>query len=199
MAGPHEGAIRPSCGLPGLIDSIASIIPAIRQSRRDDVGARATPRKAGHSAQDAASCGFEPDEARALALLLLSWRRESFPPRYLPAPRTVAAAGEPKAARQPAAVPQVASAEAGRDVFVTRGCNSCHGVGTGTVIGPDLKGVGTRRTPEWLRSLLADPAATIRASAELQSWPAAYGNIVMPNQNLSTQQIEALVRYLEGI
>jgi hypothetical protein len=93
MAGPHEGAIRPSCGLPGLIDSIASIIPAIRQSRRDDVGARATPRKAGHSAQDAASCGFEPDEARALALLLLSWRRESFPPRYLPAPRTVAAAG----------------------------------------------------------------------------------------------------------
>ena len=142
---------------------------------------------------------FEPDEARALTLLLLSWRRESFPPRYLPAPRTVAVAGEPKAARQPAPVPQVAGAEAGRDVFVTRGCNSCHGVGTGTVIGPDLKGVGKRRDPDWLRRWLADPAATIRASAELQSWPAAYGNIVMPNQNLSTQEIEALVHYLGGI
>jgi mono/diheme cytochrome c family protein len=142
---------------------------------------------------------FEPDEARALALLLLSWRRESFPPRYLPVPRPVAAAGEPKAARQPAPVPKVAGAEAGRDVFVTRGCNSCHGVGTGTVIGPDLKGVGTRRDPEWLRRWLADPAATIRSSSELQSWPAAYGNIVMPNQNLSTQEIEALVHYLGGI
>ena len=74
-----------------------------------------------------------------------------------------------------------------------------HGVGTGTVIGPDLKGVGKRRDPDWLRRWLADPAATIRASAELQSWPAAYGNIVIPNQNLSTQEIEALVHYLGGI
>jgi len=142
---------------------------------------------------------FEPDEARALALLLLSWRRESFPPRYLPAPRTVAAAGESKAARQPAPVPQVVGAEAGRDVFVTRGCNSCHGVGTGTVIGPDLKGVGARRDPDWLRRWLADPAATIRAYPDLQTWPAKYGNIVMPNQNLSTQEIEALVHYLGGL
>jgi cytochrome c2 len=142
---------------------------------------------------------FDPDEARALALLLLSWRRESFPPRYLPAPRAVAAAGEPKTPRQPAPVPQVPGAEEGRDVFVTRGCNSCHGVGAGTVIGPDLKGVGTRRDPDWLRRWLADPAGTIRAYPELQSWPATYGNIVMPNQNLSTQEIEALVRYLAGL
>jgi cbb3-type cytochrome oxidase cytochrome c subunit len=72
-------------------------------------------------------------------------------------------------------------------------------VGSGTVIGPDLKGVGTRRDADWLRRWLADPAATIRASADLQTWPAAYGNIVMPNQNLSTQEIDALVRYLAGL
>jgi mono/diheme cytochrome c family protein len=142
---------------------------------------------------------FDPDEARALALLLLSWRRESFPPRYLPAPRAVAAAGERKTPRQPSPVPQVPGAEAGRDAFVTRGCNSCHGVGAGTVIGPDLKGVGARRDPDWLRRWLADPAAMLRASPDLQSWPATYGNIVMPNQNLSTQEIEALVRYLAGL
>jgi cytochrome c2 len=142
---------------------------------------------------------FEPEEARALALLLLSWRRQSFPPRYLPAARAVAAPGESKAPRQPAPVPLVPGAEAGHDVFVSRGCNSCHGVGTGTVIGPDLKGVGTRRDVDWLRGWLVDPAATIRASADLQAWPAAYGNIVMPNQNLSTQEIDALVRYLGGL
>ena len=46
-------AITPSCVFPGLIDSTASIIPAM--SRPDDVGVRATPRNAGHTAQNAAS------------------------------------------------------------------------------------------------------------------------------------------------
>ena len=139
---------------------------------------------------------FEPAEGRALALLLLSWRRQTFPPRYLPGPPVAAVAGETKGVREAAPAPQIAGAETGRDVFVTRGCNSCHGVGSGTVIGPDLKGVGARRDADWLRRWLADPAAMIRAYSDLRSWPAAYGNIVMPNQNLSTEEIEALVQYL---
>jgi mono/diheme cytochrome c family protein len=139
---------------------------------------------------------FEPAEARALALLLLSWRRESFPPRYLPAPPTAAAAAEPKTPRPPAPAPDVAGAERGRDVFVTRGCNSCHGVGAGTVIGPDLKGVGGRRDTDWLRRWLADPAAMIRADPGLRAWPASYGNVVMPNQNLTPDEIDAVVAYL---
>jgi cytochrome c2 len=142
---------------------------------------------------------FEPDEARALALLLLSWRRQTFPPRYLPPPRAPTPAVETRAARESAAAPVVAGAEAGHDVFVRRGCNSCHGVGAGTVIGPDLKGVATRRDADWLKRWLADPAAMLRAYPELQSWPAAFGNIVMPNQNLTTPEIDALVRYLAGL
>jgi cytochrome c2 len=138
---------------------------------------------------------FAPEEARALAILLLSWRRESFPPRYLPG-ATPAAAPESKAARQPAPAPAIPGAEVGHDLFVARGCTSCHGVGAGTVIGPDLKGIGSRRDADWLRRWLADPAAMIRAYPDLQSWPAAYGNIVMPNQNLGTQDIDALVTYL---
>jgi cbb3-type cytochrome oxidase cytochrome c subunit len=90
----------------------------------------------------------------------------------------------------------VPGAEAGHDVFVSHGCNSCHGVGAGTVIGPDLKGVGGRRDADWLRRWLADPAAMLRAYPDLQHWPAAFGNIVMPNQNLSTTEIDALVGYL---
>jgi cytochrome c2 len=137
---------------------------------------------------------FAPEEARALSLLLLSWRRVAFPPSYLPGASAVTAGEQP--ARQPAPPPVIAGAEAGRDVFVTRGCNSCHGVGAGTVIGPDLKGVGGRRDERWLRGWLADPAAVIRATPDLQKWPAEYANIVMPNQNLSTGEIDALVTYL---
>jgi cytochrome c551/c552 len=140
---------------------------------------------------------FPPEEGRALALLLLSWRRVGFPPSYLPGGSAVTAGAPP--ARQPVPPPGVAGAEAGREVFVTRGCSSCHGVGSGTVIGPDLKGVGGRRDERWLRSWLADPAAVIRATPEFQKWPAEYGNIVMPNQNLSTAEIDALVAYLAKI
>jgi cytochrome c2 len=140
---------------------------------------------------------FEPEEARALALLLLSWRRQSFPPRYLPGHAAVVAS-EPKA-RVEAPPPAVEGAEAGRQVFVSRGCTSCHGVGAGTVIGPDLKGVGSRRDADWLRRWLANPAAMLRGYPDLQGWPAAYGNIVMPDQNLSTQEIDALVGYLRRL
>jgi hypothetical protein len=42
---------------PGLIDSIASIIPADPAVAPRRAGARVTPRNAGHSAQDAASSG----------------------------------------------------------------------------------------------------------------------------------------------
>src|SRR5262249_48831551 len=138
---------------------------------------------------------FAPEQARALALLLLSWRREPFPPAYLPASAPVAG-GEPKGVHQPPPVPEVPGAEAGRSVFTTRGCNSCHGVGSGTVIGPDLKGIGSRRDEAWLRRWLADPAAVIRATPELTTWPAAYGNIIMPNQNLSSAEIDALTAFL---
>ena len=59
-----------------------------------------------------------------------------------------------------------------------------------------MKGVGTRRDADWLKRWLADPAAMLRAYPELQSWRASFGNIVMPNQNLSTAEIDALVHYL---
>ncbi len=141
---------------------------------------------------------FEPEEAHALALLLLSWRRQSFPPRYLPEHGAVVVS-EQKTRTPAPPVPAIEGAEAGRNVFVSRGCTSCHGVGAGTVIGPDLKGVGARRDPDWLRRWLADPAAMLRAYPDLQPWPAAYANIVMPNQNLSTQEIDALVGYLRKL
>ncbi len=136
---------------------------------------------------------FPPEDARALALLLLSWRKQGVPPRYVPGPGPAPTAD---VSRQPASAPEVPGAEAGRRVFAERGCTSCHGVGSGTLIGPDLKGVGSRRDGDWLRRWLADPAAMLRAYPDLASWPAAYGNIVMPNQNLSSSEIDALVAYL---
>jgi cytochrome c2 len=139
---------------------------------------------------------FPPEDARALALLLLSWRQQTFPPRYLPGPVEAPATAPLKVVREVPVPPVVKDADAGRQVFIGRGCNSCHAVGGGVLIGPDLQGVGTRRDADWLRRWLADPAAMIRAYPELAKWPSEYGNIVMPNQNLSSAEINVLVGYL---
>lgn len=137
--------------------------------------------------------GFTTEQARALTLLVMSWRRQSFAPEYIP-PRTEAVPIQ--VIRKVAEAPVVAGAEEGRLVFTTHGCNQCHSVGGGLLIGPDLRGVGGRHPADWLRNWLADPAAMIRAHPELAEWPEQFGGIVMPNQNLTAKQIDALVVYL---
>ena len=139
--------------------------------------------------------GFTPEEARALTLLLLSWSRQSFPPQYVPAPPEAGGAAL-QIVREISETPIVAGAEAGREVFRVRGCHKCHTVGGGKLLGPDLRGVGTRREDAWLRAWLADPAAMIRAYPELAQWPSYFEGILMPNQNLSSEEINALVAYL---
>ncbi len=139
--------------------------------------------------------GFTPAQARALTLMLLSWKRKEFPPHYIPAPVEVTEAPY-KMVNAPAEPPLVAGAEAGRSVFRTHGCIYCHTVGGGRLLGPDLKGVGARRDEKWLREWLADPAAMVRANPELAQLPQVYDGIVMPNQNLSPAEIDALAGYL---
>ncbi|HYC21727.1 MAG TPA: c-type cytochrome [Candidatus Bathyarchaeia archaeon] len=143
--------------------------------------------------------GLAPEDASALALLLLSWRHQSFPPRYLPGASEAAPGGAENVVREPPPVPSIAGAESGRAAFLSRGCNTCHSVGAGVLLGPDLKAVGSRRDPDWLRRWLADPAAMIRAIPELRDWPSAFGNVVMPNQNLDAKEIDDLVAFLSKL
>ena len=37
----------------------------------------------------------------------------------------------------------------------------------------------------------------MRAYPELQDWPQEYGGIIMPNQNLATTEILALIAYMK--
>ncbi len=138
------------------------------------------------------------DQARALALLMLSWQRISFPPEYVPAARQRPPAVLPVVREVP--YPPAASsplAEQGRYVFSNRGCNTCHRVGGGKLIGPDLAGVAQRRNDRWLTTWLKDPAAVVAKDAELQVWSREFGDIIMPNQNLDDKEIEALIAYMK--
>ena len=140
--------------------------------------------------------GFKPEEARALTMMLLSWKHLTFPPQYIPSPIEVAPL---QVVHLPAEAPNVPGAEDGRKLFQTRGCNQCHTIGAGKLIGPDLAGVGSRHPADWLRGWLADPSAMIRANPDLAKWPDEFGGIVMPNQNLTPAEINAILAYLQKV
>src|SRR5271169_3796121 len=87
------------------------------------------------------------EQAKALALLMLSWQRVSFPPQYVPAPHRRPPAVQPIVREVP--YPPTATTplgQQGRYVFSNRGCNTCHRIGGGDLIGPDLAGVAQRRS-----------------------------------------------------
>ena len=137
------------------------------------------------------------EQARALALLMLSWQRVNFPPEYLPAARRRPPAVQPVV--REVAYPPPATTEAGKEgryVFTNRGCNTCHRVGGGNLIGPDLAGVTQRRNDKWLATWLKDPAAVAAKDPELQTWSHEFGDIIMPNQNLNDQEIAGLIAYM---
>ena len=97
-----------------------------------------------------------------------------------------------------AAPPTDAVAARGRDVFLTAPCAACHvirGVSEDGVLGPDLTHVGSRATigagtaPNDLEHLLA----WIPNAQEVKP-----GNR-MPPVPLSTEELDAVARYLEGL
>lgn len=76
-------------------------------------------------------------------------------------------------------------------------CASCHTIGKGDSLGPDLAGVTARRDQAWLRRWIAQPDRMLAekdpiATELLQK----YKNLPMPNLNLTAEQVEALLAYM---
>jgi protein SCO1 len=76
-------------------------------------------------------------------------------------------------------------------------CASCHSIGGGDRIGPDLHQVTTRRTPAWLARYLKEPD-TVRAEGDpiAVQLSARYGQIGMPNLRLGDDDVTALIHFL---
>ncbi|HTS79818.1 MAG TPA: cytochrome c [Myxococcaceae bacterium] len=79
-------------------------------------------------------------------------------------------------------------------LFFGQRCATCHNLGKGPKIGPDLLGVETRRPPPWLRKWLGSPGAMLdgkdpTALALLQQ----FNGVRMPEQNLTPGDIDGLV------
>jgi cytochrome c551/c552 len=89
-----------------------------------------------------------------------------------------------------------ALAKRGEALFTSKGCNACHNVGkAGKMAGPDLAGVTTRRTGEWLRRWLKDPNSMFGRDSIVDAMVVEAKNVKMPNMKLSDPEIEAFVAY----
>ena len=91
------------------------------------------------------------------------------------------------------------SATEGQALFGTR-CFSCHNVGGGDKTGPDLKGLTTRRTKDWLYAYIQSPT-TLKDKGDpvavdlFRKFPAT----VMPDQVLTPQQIDSILLLIEEL
>jgi protein SCO1/2 len=81
-------------------------------------------------------------------------------------------------------------------VFESR-CSSCHTIGGGDRIGPDLLGVTERRDPAWLKRYLKEPEKVLAegdptATALFEK----YKRVNMPNLNLGADDISTMTSFL---
>ena len=94
------------------------------------------------------------------------------------------------------AAPLVQSAAEGATIFQQK-CTACHTIGGGVLVGPDLKGVTTRRSQDWLTRWISAPDKMLAAKdpTAVQLFQ-QYNNIPMPNLGLTNAQVASLIAYL---
>jgi len=81
----------------------------------------------------------------------------------------------------------------GQTLFNTR-CLACHTIGKGPAIGPDLMGVMARRDEHWIKEWLHSPETMLAHDDSAKALLARF-KVPMPNQNLTDQDIQHLIKY----
>lgn len=81
------------------------------------------------------------------------------------------------------------------DLFV-RKCGSCHTVGSGDRVGPDLKGALDRRGRPWVERFVSEPSAMLDSDAQARDLVARFKGVRMPDLGLSPAQVVTLTDLL---
>ncbi len=89
------------------------------------------------------------------------------------------------------------SAEEGQSIFEQK-CIACHTIGGGTLVGPDLLDVTSRRDQDWLVSFITAPDQVLAGgdpiAAQLLS---EHNNVRMPNLGISQTEALSILAYLQ--
>ncbi|BFP41434.1 hypothetical protein FGF1_22790 [Flavobacteriaceae bacterium GF1] len=77
-------------------------------------------------------------------------------------------------------------------------CVACHMVDQ-RMIGPALKGVYERRSPEWVMNMMLNPDGMLKEDPIAKALLKEYNNAIMLNQNLSEEEARNLAEYLRTL
>lgn len=77
-------------------------------------------------------------------------------------------------------------------------CIACHTVET-RLIGPAVKGVMERRSPEWIMNMILNPDGMLKEDPIAKALFKEYNNALMTNQGLSEEEARAIVEYFRTL
>jgi len=86
--------------------------------------------------------------------------------------------------------------EKGKEIFTAR-CTSCHTIGGGKKVGPDLRGVMAIRSKSWLKSFISNPDSMFNANDPVATGLLNEFKIKMPNMGLSPDDVDSVIAFLE--
>ncbi|MBI4911900.1 MAG: cytochrome c [Acidobacteria bacterium] len=79
-----------------------------------------------------------------------------------------------------------------------RSCMSCHTIGAGKKVGPDLKDLGKRRPHEWSARFITNPAGLLDGGDPIAATLLReYNGVRMPELGITPPQAEALLKYID--
>lgn len=87
-------------------------------------------------------------------------------------------------------------AQRGKILF-EENCVSCHTIGGGDRVGPDLKGITARRDRAFLEAFIATPDKVLASGDPVAKSLLEQYKVPMPNLGLSPAEVDALIAFLE--
>jgi mono/diheme cytochrome c family protein len=77
-------------------------------------------------------------------------------------------------------------------------CTACH-MAEQRMIGPALKGVYDRRSPEWVMNMIINPDGMLKEDPIAKALLKEYNNAIMLNQNLTEEETRNVAEYLRTL
>ncbi len=121
-----------------------------------------------------------------LSVMTYRWQAEAFPEA------TPAAAS---ASSQGGTAMATGDAAQGKTLFESK-CSSCHTIGGGKKMGPDLKGVTKQQSQEWLVNFITAPDKVIASGDPTATQLVKEYGMPMPNLGVSKADAEAILAYI---
>ena len=82
----------------------------------------------------------------------------------------------------------------GEKLYTAKTCNACHQLDT-RAVGPPLRGVTQRRSPEWLQSMIVDPLGFVKTDPEAKKLFEEY-KTPMATPPVSQDEARAIIAYM---